>query len=308
MSNFSHPAIPELEGHSAYWNVSFMTMPAQPVTIEAVYTPNKYTVTWVADDMTVYTEEVVFGTAIPVKNVPEKIGHTGVWDIIPEKMPAQAVTITAIYTADTYSVVWSFTTGSDSTTATYGVDFEITFDYYIVPIDVRVTVNGEVLESGYTYENGTLFISGEYITGYISISEKAAEGYQNVVVSGLNATLTNSNAVVKEGEAFHTQIIPSEGYKLPESIVVCVDGIELHEGYSYDPATGRITINAEVMYGELSIRFDCPSNAGGGTGACSCNCHSSSAFVRFFFSIATFFRQIFGMDQYRTCDCGATHW
>ncbi|MBQ8209990.1 MAG: InlB B-repeat-containing protein [Clostridia bacterium] len=308
-SSFNHPAITEKEGYSSHWDVGFMTMPAQDITVTAVYTAKKYTVTWVVDDNTVYEEQVAFGSAIPSKTVPEKVGRTGEWIDVPSTMPAKDVTIKVAYTPNIYSVVWSFTVGSDSSTATYGENFEITFNYYRVPVDVRVTVNGAELTEGYTYEDGKLFIAGAYITGYISISEKAAEGYQNVVLSGTNATLTNTNAVVGEGEAFHTQIIPNEGYLLPETIVVCIDGIELYEGYSYDPSTGKITINAEVMYGELSIRFDCPVNPNYKPGGdCHCNCHSDSAFVRFFFSIATFFRKIFGMSQYRYCDCGNAHW
>ena len=159
---------------------------------------------------------------------------------------------------------------------------------------------------------GYLWIAGTSIIGTVSISEQAAEGYVNVVLSASNATLTSTSAVLQAGTAFHTQIIPSEGYLIPETIVVCIDGIELYEGYSYDANTGKITINAEVITGELSIRFECPVNPnykpGSGSDKCTCNCHSSSAFVRFFFSIANFFRKLFGMTQYRYCECGAAHW
>ncbi len=40
---------------------------------------------------------------------------------------------------------------------------------------------------------------------------------------------------------------------------------------------------------------------------CDCACHSSG-FDKFWFDFLTFFRKIFGMTQYKYCDCGVSHW
>ena len=40
---------------------------------------------------------------------------------------------------------------------------------------------------------------------------------------------------------------------------------------------------------------------------CSCSCHKGGIFG-FFFKIKVFFWKLFGMEQYRYCDCGKAHW
>lgn len=45
-----------------------------------------------------------------------------------------------------------------------------------------------------------------------------------------------------------------------------------------------------------------------GVDNCDCSCHSKSSFVRFFFKLANFFRRLFGMSDYRYCECGVSHW
>ena len=41
---------------------------------------------------------------------------------------------------------------------------------------------------------------------------------------------------------------------------------------------------------------------------CDCNCHNNSSFIRFFFKIANFFRRLFGMNEFKNCECGEAHW
>ena len=40
---------------------------------------------------------------------------------------------------------------------------------------------------------------------------------------------------------------------------------------------------------------------------CSCNCHKGGI-LGFFFKIKVFFWKLFGLTQYRYCDCGKAHW
>ncbi len=313
-SEIPKPDIPEITGYSAIWQTNHLTMPTENITVTAVYSPKIYKVTWVADGVTVYTADVAFGSVIPVKAVPELVGHSGVWGDKPVTMPAEDVTITAVYTVESYIVIWKIVGNSGSDTATYGVDYTMVFEEHI-PANVRITVGGKLISTdsyAYDAETGTLVIAGVAIVGTVSITEKAAAGYQNVIISALNATFSNEDDIVKEGETYHTQIFPAEGYLLPEEVSVCIDGIELYEGYTYDANTGKLTINAEKMVGELSISFDCPSDPDYDpehpSVNCTCNCHSSSAFVRFFWSIINFLRRIFGMTKYQYCQCGTAHW
>ena len=105
-------------------------------------------------------------------------------------------------------------------------------------------------------------------------------------------------------------MFPAEGYLLPETITVFIDGVELYYGYTYDANTGRLTVNAEMMLGELTISVDCPEDPNYEPSEgddCGCSCHGNS-FLRFFFKIITALRKLFGMKQYQYCDCGIAHW
>ena len=57
---------------------------------------------------------------------------------------------------------------------------------------------------------------------------------------------------------FHTQFTPPAGYLPPYRVTVMIDGVTLTSGYTYDAETGRLTVNGEVIYGELSIVAVCP--------------------------------------------------
>ena len=101
--------------------------------------------------------------------------------------------------------------------------------------------------------------------------------------------------------------------------MVYVDGIYMNSGYTYDNTTGKLILNAEIVVGEIEIYAEFRENPNynpgtgeeGGSGDsadCNCDCHSTSAFTKFFFKLLTFFRKLFGMDEYQYCGCGAAHW
>ena len=105
------PELPAKEGYSGVWSADAPTNVTSNVVINAVYTPNSYTVKWM-NDTTVYLEETYdFGTVITAPAVnPEKaaFGCTvytfAGWDGWTEgmKMPAnEALIFTATYTDET---------------------------------------------------------------------------------------------------------------------------------------------------------------------------------------------------------------
>lgn len=314
--------VPAKTGFTAVWDNPFRTMPAQDVTINAVYTAKKYTVYWKVDGLTVYSASVSFGDVIPSYSVPAKVGCTGKWLNVPATMPAENITISAEYTANDYNVTWRVDGVEYADTATYGVEYKLTLQGETPPEEVRVTVGGnQIGTDSYTYDatTGELTIVGTAIIGDVYITARAAGGNFNVILNVSNATLSNDSLVVGEGKVYHTQIIPNAGYLLPESIEIFVDGMPITSGYTYDASNGKLTINAEVITGELEIAFDCPLDPDYDPSAdtdadkpssddCDCSCHSDSAFTRFFFNIITFLRRIFGMTEYRYCECGTAHW
>ena len=79
--------------------------------VEYYYTRNQYTLTWVTDGNAltgVYSKgSVLFEAAITIPNTPTKMGYTFVgWDnTVPVTMPAEDVTLIALFTIHTYSVI-----------------------------------------------------------------------------------------------------------------------------------------------------------------------------------------------------------
>ncbi len=76
-------------------------------------------------------------------------------------------------------------------------------------------------------------------------------------VSGI--TGTGVNATVSESIKVEMTLIPGFGYALPENISVSVDDVILTpKEYSYDYKTGKLTIPALKVTGEVSIIANCP--------------------------------------------------
>ncbi len=321
------PAPPaDKEGYTAKWDNTITVMPARDIEIHAIYTPKMYPVYWIIDGITVHSTAVAFGSTIPSWPVPVKEGHTGKWINVPEKMPAGIVRIEAVYTPNSYTVLWRIDGEQATEKATYGVDYVLNLDVKNIPEDVRITVGGSVLASEfYTYDSstGVIRIFGTAIKGNINILAKSSGGYVNVISTVYGGSSSNKATSVPYRTAYHTTITASAGYLLPQEISVYIDGLYVARGYTYDATTGRLTINAELMIGEVEIFAECvadptyippaegdDNNNDGDIDSthCSCNCHSTNAFIKFFFNIGNFFRKLFGMKQYQYCGCGAAHW
>ena len=125
--DYKTPIIPEeapvKEGHTfSGWDGLPETMPWHDVTVYGSFIPNKYTVTWQVDGEVVKSEQVTYGTVIPVPETPVKEGHTfSGWDTIPETMPAKDLTLTGVCTPNKYTIAYMLD-GSllQTDTITYG--------------------------------------------------------------------------------------------------------------------------------------------------------------------------------------------
>ena len=94
-------------------------MPARNLEFTAVFEPNKYNATLVADGIVVKTVEYTFGQeSIDLPPIPDKEGHTGTW--LTYTLPAGGVTITAVYTKNTYTVTWNVDGKTSSNTVIFG--------------------------------------------------------------------------------------------------------------------------------------------------------------------------------------------
>ncbi len=78
------------------------------LTVQAQWQINRYTITWNIEGTT-STETYAYGAAVAQRSVPEKLGYIAAWDIgtLPQVMPAQNLTITAVYTLREYTITYN---------------------------------------------------------------------------------------------------------------------------------------------------------------------------------------------------------
>ncbi|MBR6593872.1 MAG: InlB B-repeat-containing protein [Clostridia bacterium] len=107
------PAIPEKEGYTQtapVWDVSDFSNIMSDMTVNAVYTRNTYTVTFMADGAVVAEKTVTHGdTLSDIPSIPEKIGYTQtapVWDVTNFNNVTGDMTVNAVYTVNTYTVTF----------------------------------------------------------------------------------------------------------------------------------------------------------------------------------------------------------
>ena len=103
------------------------TMPANNVTVTATWKINQYTITFDTDGGTVIapiTQD--YNTAVARPADPTKTGYTFAgWDkTIPENMPAENITVKALWTINQYTIIFDTDGGSDvpAITQDYGTD------------------------------------------------------------------------------------------------------------------------------------------------------------------------------------------
>ena len=94
---------PVKEGHTfSGWSEAPETMPAEDIVIEGTFAVNSYKVTYLVDGEEYASFTVEYGAEIPLPDEPEKEGclFEG-WSEIPETMPAENISIEAIFSIDT---------------------------------------------------------------------------------------------------------------------------------------------------------------------------------------------------------------
>ncbi len=117
------PADPVKEGNTfAGWTPAVPdVMPESDVEFTATWTANKYKVKWNIDGAS-FSQSIAFGSEIPVPDDPEKDGFefAGWSPAIPETMPAEDITFTAMWNAKGYVVTWVADGVETQTSVPYG--------------------------------------------------------------------------------------------------------------------------------------------------------------------------------------------
>ena len=148
-------------------------------------------------------------------------------------------------------------TASGANTATTGTNYTATLspeNGYGLPETITVTIGGTAY-TGYTYNKttGVVTIPGAAITGNIVISATAVElpDTYNVTLPTGNITATGETTAT-EGVDYTATLKAADGYVLPDTITVKVNGIVITD-YEYNKTTGVITIPAITVSGAIVI-------------------------------------------------------
>ncbi len=94
-ATFNAPLVPEKEGYVGEWEEFYLS--SGDMTVNAVYTPIEYTVTFMAEGEVVGVVPYTVATGrITEPEVPEKDGYTGEWEEY--ELTAENLTVNAVYT------------------------------------------------------------------------------------------------------------------------------------------------------------------------------------------------------------------
>ena len=132
---------PTKEGYTFKgWGIDIpKQMPAKNLTLEAQWEINKYNITWVVDpnnpETNYTTKGINFGTTIKEEDAPTREGYTFVrWKGVPETMPAQDITITAVWEINSYNLYFN-TDGALYFKQVY--EYDATIDYKSIPNPIK---------------------------------------------------------------------------------------------------------------------------------------------------------------------------
>ena len=213
----------EKEGHKfSGWNLKEdFAMPAEDVVIVGSFTANEYTVTYLVDGTPYETAETyLYGTAVKLKEAPEKEGYTfSGWDHKEDfTMPAENVVINGSFSINSYKVTYEVDGSA------YGK--EETYEY-----GSAVTLQKEPEKEGYTFskwdhEDGfampahDVVIKGSFkINSYKVTYRVDGEQVGEAETYEFNAPVTLREAPEKEGYTF-SGWSRDTGFNMPAKDVV----------------------------------------------------------------------------------------
>ena len=219
--DIAEPLVPEKTGYYAEWENYALT--TGNVTVNAVYTPVVYTVTFVADNETVaertYTVE---DNTFAAPSVPNKVGYTGVWETY--SLKTGDMTVNAVYTPIEYTVTF--------------VADGATVDTVLYTVENRDITEPLVPEK----------------TGYSAEWENYALTADNVTVNAVYTPVVYTVTFVADGET-----IAERTYTI-EHTEVAAPPVPSKEHYTaaweeYFLTTGDLTVNAVYTPIEYMITF-----------------------------------------------------
>ncbi len=195
------PTEPTKTGYKfAGWENLPSTMPAENITVKALWTVDQFTVTYKLDNGEADVIQTYdFGAAVTAPSDPTKTGYTfDGWENLPETMPANNVTVTAKWTVNQYTITYNLDNGEAAVIQTY--DF-----------GAAVTAPEAPTKTGYDFAGWSSTIPGTMPATNLDVTATWTIKKFNVTfnfknVDGTDATETLSG--VEYGTAFSELDIP----------------------------------------------------------------------------------------------------
>ena len=214
----------------------------------------------------------VGGTALASsKYTYSKSGSTGTVTI-PAGNVTGNVAVTASGTLKKYTAtlsganVTATTTGFGTNKVTHNTAWTGTFKANTgcdLPSSITVTVGGTVLTTNYTYSQsgstGTVTIDAAKVTGAVTVTASGTLKKYDATLSGNNITapLGFGTGTATYKTAWTGTLQATGGCVLPNSITVKVGSTTLASTrYTYDKSTGKVTIQAAYVTGNITITAD----------------------------------------------------
>ncbi len=184
--SISEPEIPVKEGYTGKWSEYIIA--ASDITVNAEYTINEYKVSFVADDKTVKSETVKYGSAIEIPDNPQKEGYIfKEWlPKVPETMPAKDMTF--------YAVFEEVKQPDDNPPVVVNPSVDIRNFAYTSTVDYRTTITFTAITKDIPKDSTVVW----YIDG-----QKSGEGERFIVKEAREAFTVQAKIVDKKGNVLN---------------------------------------------------------------------------------------------------------
>ncbi|MBQ2842225.1 MAG: InlB B-repeat-containing protein [Clostridia bacterium] len=227
------------------WDVAIPeTMPAEDLTITAQWTINQYTITFVTDggtEIAPITQD--YATAVTAPADPEKEGHKfTAWDVtVPETMPAEDITITAIWEVLYYDATFVVDGETTVKSTAYGTVPEIT-----APAKVGYTFNGwEAADGSFYAFDATL---PTMVVGGATYTAKFTANTYDVNFDA-NGGAWDDGAILKVVPTVFDQVIIAPEVNPEREAYIFAGWSDGQKTYAPDPETKKVTLEALTTVG-----------------------------------------------------------
>ena len=194
-SEIKLPATPTKVGHTFVgWGEVPKTMPSKNIVLNAVFSINKYLVTFVLDGEVLSSASLQYGSRIEIPKVPGKEGHTfDGWGNVDETVPAHDVTYVGVYRVNVYKVFYYI---GEKLVHTEEVEYGAEIPEYVY----KPTVSGEVFNGWIGEQYDTMPAHDvRYIADIATSIRSLHEGTQGLVIYDLRGRRVKDTSILRGG-------------------------------------------------------------------------------------------------------------